>query len=59
MKLNKNNKFWAEFEVLPNGKLKVKIAKKYTNVNQNLKYWKQINARDFARTVAKSQLLTK
>lgn len=61
--LNKNlkpgNKVWAELEVQPNGQLKVKVAKQYRVVNQHLRYWEQINARNFARTLSQSKLVTR
>ena len=59
MKLNKNNKFFALLEVQNNGAIKIKKAQKYTKVNQHLRYWEQINARDFARTLNQTQLVTR
>lgn len=59
MKLNKNNKFFAEFVVLPSGELKVKKAQKHTKVNQYSKFWKTINARNFARAITSKKLVTR
>lgn len=57
--LRPGNKFWAELEVQSDGKLKIKIAKKYKVVNQHIRYWEIINARNLARTLAQSKLVTR
>lgn len=59
MKKTNLNKFFAVLEFQPNGKLKIKIAKKYINVNQHLKYWQPTNARNLARMINKSNLIIK
>lgn len=59
MKLNKNNKFWAEIEVLNNGNLKIKKAQKYSILNQHSRQWTPINAREFARAINTSKLVIK
>ena len=60
MKNTQNNKrFFAEFITTDCGQLKVKMAKQYKNVNQHESSWKQIDARNFARFVNKSDILIK
>ena len=59
MKLNTNNKFWAELEVLPNNMVRVLKARKYVKVNQFKTYWADVNARDLARKLNNVELVTR
>ena len=58
MKLNKNQKFWAELVVLPNNQIKVKKAQKYNRLNQYVGKWMVTNARNLAREIKKHDLIT-
>lgn len=55
--LKSNQKYWAEFQVLPDGKLKIVKTNKLVKVNQHKTKWKQIDARDFSRAVDGRELV--
>lgn len=56
--LKAGSRFWSEVIVLPNGKFKVKLAKRHAPVKNNPK-WVRIDSREFARLLNRSSLLIK
>ena len=56
---NKEKKYFAEIVELPNKVLKVKLAKRYTIVNQHVTHWLRINARNLARELNRGKFLIK
>ncbi len=61
MSITHNNKvkYFAELIVTPEQRLKVVLAKKLSPVNQFRRKWKQIDAREFARTLNTSDFVIK
>ena len=57
IKLDNSQKYWAEFEIQPNGSLKVVRSNRLTKVNQHKNKWTQINSRDFARAINGRELV--
>ena len=45
--------------VVTNGIVKVKLAKKLRGVNQHVRHWDRVNARNVARLVNRSSLVIK
>jgi len=58
-KLNPNQIFLGIFMVQNDGKLKLTKARQLTSVNQFKAKWLQINARQLARNINKSELVIK
>lgn len=56
---NKSNTFWAEFQILPNKQIKIKKANRLISLNQYSRKWVGTNARDLARVINKSELVTR
>ena len=57
MKLRKNQKIWAEIEILSDGKLKVVRADKYVSLNQHRNKWVRTDARNIARLINNGNLV--
>lgn len=55
--LKSNQKYWAEFQVLPDGKLKIVKANKLVKVNQHKARWKLVDSRDFSRALDGRELI--
>ena len=50
-------RYFGELVRLDNGKFKVKFVDKLVRINQHKRRWLNINARDFARELNKSELV--
>lgn len=52
-------KFFGEFVVQADGKIKCKMAKRHAILSPNERTWHKTNAREFARLLNRSQLIIK
>ena len=57
---NKNQKtYWAQFNLLPDGKIKITRASKLIGLNQHKNTWRITDTRNLARKINRSELIIK
>jgi hypothetical protein len=56
---NVSERYFAEIYRLEDGTFKVGWAQRRTNINQFITRWKNVNARNLAREMSKSSLVTR
>ncbi len=59
MKLQPNQKFFAELVVQSDGRVKIKKAQQYRIINQYVRGWMPLESREFARSLKNSELVTR